>query len=80
MPCNNASLTGDQGYVKTYIVLPGTIYGVATGPLIDLRVQNPHSQQLPRLVRVSWDRGRGGMVGQGKNIWPNVHIEDGALG
>ncbi|TFK72944.1 NAD(P)-binding protein [Pluteus cervinus] len=65
-----------QGFVKTYIVLPGTIYGRASGPLVDLHVQNPRSQQLPRLLEVSLDRGQGGMVGVGKNVWPCVHIDD----
>ncbi|KAF9565241.1 NAD(P)-binding protein [Agrocybe pediades] len=65
-----------QGYVKTYIILPGTIYGIATGSLVDAGLQNAHSQQIPRLVRLSLDRGRAGMVGEGKNIWPNVHIQD----
>ncbi|KAF4613973.1 hypothetical protein D9613_007770 [Agrocybe pediades] len=66
-----------QGYVKTYIILPGTIYGIATGSLVDAGLQNAHSQQIPRLVKLSLDRGRAGMVGEGKNIWPNVHIQDG---
>ncbi|KAF8625571.1 hypothetical protein AX15_005331 [Amanita polypyramis BW_CC] len=65
-----------RGFVKTYIILPGTIYGTASGPLIDLGLQNPHSQQIPELVEVSLHRQQGGMVGQGKNMWPNVHISD----
>lgn len=66
-----------QGYVKTYIVLPSTIYGLASGPLVDAGLQNSHSQQIPTLVKTSLDRGRAGMVGAGKNIWPNVHIDEG---
>jgi len=65
-----------KGYVKTYIVLPGTIYGIATGSLVDAGLQNPFSQQIPRLVKLSLMRGRAGMVGEGKNIWPNVHVHD----
>lgn len=65
-----------EGYVKTYIVLPGTIYGLASGPLVDSGIQNPRSQQIPRLIELSLNRGRAGMVGQGKNIWPNVHISE----
>jgi hypothetical protein len=68
-----------KGYVKTYIVLPGTIYGLASGPLVDLGIQNPRSQQIPRLIQRSLERGRAGMVGEGKNIWPNVHITEGRL-
>jgi len=65
-----------EGYVKTYIILPSTIYGIATGALVDAGLQNAHSQQVPRLVNLSLDRGRAGMVGEGKNIWPNVDIHD----
>ncbi|KIJ63848.1 hypothetical protein HYDPIDRAFT_133756 [Hydnomerulius pinastri MD-312] len=65
-----------EGYARTYIVLPSTIYGFATGKLVDLGIQNPRSIQIPKLVQVSLSRGRGGMVGKGVNKWPNVHIDD----
>ncbi|KAF8896249.1 hypothetical protein BD779DRAFT_1494828 [Infundibulicybe gibba] len=65
-----------KGYAKTHIILPSTIYGVATGILVDKKLQNAHSQQIPALVKVSLARGQGGMVGRGDNIWPNVHIDD----
>ena len=38
---------------------------------------NPQSQQIPALVMASVDRGRPGIVGEGKNIWSNVQIDDG---
>lgn len=66
------------GYVKTYIVLPSTIYGRAVGSLVDAGLQNNRSQQIPGLVRISLDLRRPAMVGEGKNIWPNVHISEGA--
>ncbi|KAF4613992.1 hypothetical protein D9613_007778 [Agrocybe pediades] len=65
-----------EGYLKSYIVLPSTIWGIATGVLVEKGIQNPHSQQVPQLVRASLARGRAGMVGEGKNIWPDVHIDD----
>ncbi|KAJ7494663.1 hypothetical protein B0H11DRAFT_2002881 [Mycena galericulata] len=65
-----------RGYVKTYIILPSTIYGMASGPLVEHGLQNPRSKQIPRLVDVSLERGQGGMVGKGKNWWGNVHIDD----
>ncbi|KII89892.1 hypothetical protein PLICRDRAFT_40076 [Plicaturopsis crispa FD-325 SS-3] len=64
------------GYVKTYIILPSTIYGLATGPLVDIGFQNPHSIQIPSLIKASIARGQGGVVGKGANLWPNVHIDD----
>ncbi|KAJ7174952.1 NAD-binding protein, partial [Mycena crocata] len=65
-----------EGYIKSYIVLPSTIYGLATGKLVDLGLQNPHSIQIPALISASLDRGRAGMVGEGKNLWPNVEIHE----
>jgi hypothetical protein len=67
------------GYVKTYIVLPSSIYGLATGPLVDAGIQNPSSIQIPWTIGAALDRGQVGMVGPGKNIWPNVHIDDGKV-
>ncbi|KAF8896241.1 hypothetical protein BD779DRAFT_1608539 [Infundibulicybe gibba] len=46
------------------------------GQLVDMGIQNPYSIQIPTLIRASLDRGNGGMIGQGKNLWPNVHIEE----
>lgn len=62
--------------MRTYIVLPPTIYGRGTGKLYDLGISNPHSIQIPIAVRTSLDRGQGGVVGEGKNIWPHVEIND----
>ena len=66
----------EEGYIKSYIVLPSTIYGVAKNKLTALKVANDRSQQIPQLVGASLERGTAGMVGEGKNIWPNVHIDD----
>ncbi|KZT03271.1 NAD(P)-binding protein [Laetiporus sulphureus 93-53] len=65
-----------QGYTKTYIVLPSTIYGIATHPLAQAGISNPHSIQIPNIIRVSIERKQAGMVGLGKSLWPDVHIDD----
>ncbi|KAH9481425.1 Oxidase ucsJ [Psilocybe cubensis] len=65
-----------EGYLKSYIILPSTIWGIATGILVEKGIQNPHSIQVPALIRASLDRGRAGMVGAGKNLWPDVNIEE----
>jgi len=65
-----------QGYVRAHIVMPSTIYGFASGPLIDAGVSNRHSIQIPNLIRAALDRRRGGIVGKGVAIWPDVHIDD----
>jgi hypothetical protein len=64
------------GYVRTYIVLPPTIYGKATGKLYDLGISNPHSIQIPLAIRTALDRGQGGMIGEGKNVWPHVELNE----
>ncbi|KAJ7488072.1 hypothetical protein FB451DRAFT_1529080 [Mycena latifolia] len=65
-----------EGYIKSYIILPSSIYGRATGPFIAAGLQNPASVQIPRLINTALDRGRVGMVGLGKNVWPNVEIHE----
>ncbi|KAH9168824.1 hypothetical protein EDB89DRAFT_1855069 [Lactarius sanguifluus] len=65
-----------EGYVRTYIVLPSTIYGIAIGKLFDLGISHAHSIQLPVAIRASLDRGQGGVIGEGKNIWPNVEVHE----
>ncbi|KAN0086261.1 hypothetical protein V8E55_007395 [Tylopilus felleus] len=70
-------LAGDkEGYARTHIVLPSTIYGFATGPLVKLGIQHSRSMEIPKLVKLGITRGRAGMVGLGLNIWSNVHIDD----
>ncbi|KAA1475297.1 NAD(P)-binding protein [Dentipellis sp. KUC8613] len=64
------------GYARTYIILPGTVYGLATGKLVDAGIINHRSMQIPDLIRASLDRGQGGVIGEGKNVWPNVEIHD----
>ncbi|KAJ3537416.1 hypothetical protein NMY22_g5598 [Coprinellus aureogranulatus] len=72
-----ALLKGDsEGYVKTYIILPSTIYGIADHKLVKEGISNPHSIQIPALIRAAIARKEAGMVGEGKNIWPNVHIDE----
>ncbi|OJT13756.1 hypothetical protein TRAPUB_9692 [Trametes pubescens] len=68
--------TSGTGYVKTFIVLPSTIYGLASGPLVDAGIVNPRSMQIPALIEASMDRRQAGMVGEGRNFHPNVHIDD----
>jgi len=53
------------------------IYGVVTGELVEQGIQNPHSISIPWFLTIALDRGRSGIVGAGKNIWPNVDIQEG---
>lgn len=68
-----------EGYVKAYIVLPSTIYGISETPFADAGLANPQSQQVPLLIRISLDRKAPAMIGEGKNLWPDVHIGDCAV-
>lgn len=70
-------LAGDaEGYVRAWIVMPSTVWGRLTGPLVDDGISNAKSQQIPRLVRISAARGQAAMIGKGANLWPNVEISE----
>lgn len=57
--------------------MPSTIYGIAKTPLVDAGIQNPHSIQIPALIKAALERAEPGQVGKGLALWPSVHIEDG---
>ncbi|KZP08848.1 NAD(P)-binding protein [Athelia psychrophila] len=59
----------EAGYAKTHIILPPTIFGLATGKLVDLGIQNRHSIQIPGFIKYNIARGHVGIVGEGKNVW-----------
>lgn len=60
------------GLIKTYLMVPPTVFGVGLGPLAERRM----SIQIPRLVHRALIRRRAQFVGQGRNVWPNVHVAD----
>ncbi|RLL95297.1 hypothetical protein CFD26_103992 [Aspergillus turcosus] len=62
--------TGLSLGVKTYIVVPPTIYGKGSGYFATL------SQQVPILTRFARKRGRAAVVETGAGIWNHVHILD----
>jgi len=66
----------EQGYIKSYIIIPPAVYGVATGPLVARGIQKQQTGLLPRLLNASLARGQGGMVGEGKNVWQNVDLQE----
>jgi len=65
-----------QGYLKSYIILPGVIYGIATGPLYNAGVGHRHSTVSSLLIKKGVSRGDVGVVGEGLSKWPAVHIDD----
>lgn len=62
-------LSGVNDGVKTAVICPSLIYGVGTG-------LNPHSVQIPFLASNAREKGSVEIVGNGLNVWSNVHIED----
>ncbi|KZP06728.1 NAD(P)-binding protein, partial [Athelia psychrophila] len=65
-----------DGYVKTYIIMPGAVWGIPTGRVADSGAQHMYSMLLPWLVQAAIKRSRGGFVGLGKNLWPHVEVND----
>lgn len=65
------------GYLRSYLILPSTIYGRPVNPLVETGFQKDTSVQIPALIRASLDRRQGGVVGKGRAFWPSVHIDEG---
>ncbi|KAK7052774.1 NmrA domain-containing protein [Favolaschia claudopus] len=66
----------NEGYIKSYIIVPTTVYGVPTGPVVEAGAQRWQSSILSYLIPPSLARGQAGMVGQGKNVWDNVEVNE----
>lgn len=62
--------TGLATGVKTHIIMSPTIYGLGTGSF------NRLSIQIPTIIRGSIKNKEVGVVGEGKELWGYVHIED----
>ncbi|WVQ94025.1 hypothetical protein IAU59_001103 [Kwoniella sp. CBS 9459] len=60
----------ERGIISAYIVMSPTVYGQGTGP------GNKLSLQIPAYVRYAKRTGQAAYIGQGENIWGNVHIQD----
>ncbi len=55
--------------VRSVVICPSLIYGVGQG-------LNPYSVQIPFLAANARQHGAVQIVGAGRNLWSNVHIED----
>jgi len=55
--------------VRSIVIAPSLIYGRGHG-------LNPHSIQVPWLIKTAKKFGVGKYIGSGENRWANVHIED----
>lgn len=66
------------GYARTYIVSPSLIYGAASGPLVKAGLANAHNVAAGLIVRSALRHGEVSVLGAGKSVWADVHIDDGA--
>lgn len=55
--------------IRTAVICPTMVYGQGTGEKAD-------SDQIPKMRRKSAEVGAGVYIGEGRNIWSNVHIAD----
>lgn len=55
--------------IHSTVICPTMIYGKGTGPKAD-------SIQVPWLIALAQESGAGRHIGDGVNIWSNVHIDD----
>jgi nucleoside-diphosphate-sugar epimerase len=62
-------LAAAQSGIRSAVICPCLIYGVGNG-------LNPNSVQIPFLVANAREKGVVQVVGQGLNVWSNVHIDD----
>ncbi|KAG9093816.1 hypothetical protein FS749_013683 [Ceratobasidium sp. UAMH 11750] len=60
----------NDGIITGIIICPGLIYGVGTGP------GNKKSIQLPKVTEIALRRRAVSHVGDGSNIWINIHVGD----
>ncbi|RYG58078.1 MAG: NAD-dependent epimerase/dehydratase family protein [Alphaproteobacteria bacterium] len=60
--------SSDQG-IRSVVICPSLIYGIGRGI-------NQNSVQVPFLARNALEQGVVQLVGEGHNVWSNVHIDD----
>ncbi|KAI0806131.1 NAD-P-binding protein [Irpex lacteus] len=66
----------EEGYVKTHIVLPSTIWGIASNPIVDAGIANRFSIQVPALIKAALDRKQAGVIGKGQAVWTAVNVNE----
>lgn len=64
------------GYIRSYIVAPPFIWGLATGRLVDAGLQNPVTTGVLALSRIAIARGRVSFIGPQLNTWSTVEVNE----
>lgn len=67
---DNLVIAQGAGSVRTALIAGPCIHGRGNGPI------NQRSIQAPEIARVTLERKKGFRLGQGLNVWSNVHIHD----
>lgn len=67
---------GQDGYAKTFIIAPSVVYGIPTGRLVDLGVQQTHTTVLKTFIDIAQSGGAAVTPGEGKNIFAYIHVDD----
>lgn len=65
--------------MRAYVIAPPTIWGLATGRLVDAGLQNPITTGLLAISRFAIARGSFGIVGPGANLWSSIEVNDRTL-
>ncbi|KAJ7663167.1 hypothetical protein DFH06DRAFT_1189514 [Mycena polygramma] len=65
-----------QGYIDSYIVFPGLVFGTPHGLLADAGVQNPTNFAVTGYIKASFARRAAGLVGEGKNLISIVDVTE----
>ncbi|KAJ7919226.1 hypothetical protein B0H13DRAFT_1868747 [Mycena leptocephala] len=65
-----------QGYIESYIVLPGIVFGTPRGILAETRMQNMTNLGFTGILSASFARGAAGFVGEGKNHIAIVDVSE----
>ncbi|THH30481.1 hypothetical protein EUX98_g3696 [Antrodiella citrinella] len=66
----------EQGFLKSYILAPPLIWGLATGRFVDAGLQNPAFSSIKLLSRIVKRRGVFGFVGPQLNAWSTIEVHD----
>ncbi len=75
----NSLLKITIGYVRSHIVAPGVIWGIAKHALVEAGISNANTKGVGFIALPSVARSQAAVIGKGQAIWPSVNIEERTL-
>ncbi|KAK0452926.1 uncharacterized protein EV420DRAFT_631380 [Desarmillaria tabescens] len=66
----------EEGYIRSYIIIPGAIFGTSSGVLSRAEIRRSNFPIMNILTPPARDHGTGVIVGEGYNRWPVVDINE----